>query len=100
MKTKAFFIALIFAGFSNLFAQVVVNEFSWAKRHGNINYTTSPQNQKIEGPCGIFAGVALVESIYDLYFNIPNNIDFDLSESQVYSNCNTYDIGSPGISSA
>lgn len=66
---------------SSLFAQPT--SFSWRDRHG-YDYITDEQDQKIQGPCMVFASVAAVEAMTLIYYNRPWAI-IDLSESNIYN---------------
>jgi hypothetical protein len=56
--------------------------------HSNFkfNYISSAKDQKEQGPCNIFASVAAVEAMAQIYFN-KNGVGLDLSESYIYSEC-------------
>jgi hypothetical protein len=57
--------------------------FSWASRHGN-SYISAAKNQKVQGPCSIFAAVAGVEAMAQIYFN-KLGASLDLSERYLYN---------------
>lgn len=57
--------------------------FSWATRHGN-SYISSAKNQKVQGPCSIFAAIAGVEAMAQIYFN-KGGPTLDLSERYLYN---------------
>lgn len=58
--------------------------FTWKDRHnGKYNYISPPKDQKEQGPCRIFASVAAVEAIAQIYFN--DTLPLDLSESNIYN---------------
>jgi len=59
--------------------------FSWNYRHG-FDYISAAKDQKEQGPCGIFATVAAVEAMVQIYFNTTGS-ELDLSESLLYSVC-------------
>lgn len=82
--------------------QAQVDEFSWAKRHGNRNYTSPAKDQIIPGPCTIYASVGLVEAMYKIYFNVFNVSSHivDLSEEQVYSTCALANTTDPSFENA
>jgi Papain family cysteine protease/Secretion system C-terminal sorting domain len=68
------------------------SEFSWDKRHTrtvngqevSYNYISSAKDQGEPGPCRIFASVAAVEAMVQIYFNKSGDY-LDLSESYIYS---------------
>lgn len=70
---------------SHLFAQPA--SFTWDNRHGTLNYIKVLGqdffDQKEPGPCHIFATVAAVEAISQIYFN--KGAQLDLSESNLYN---------------
>lgn len=73
--------------------------FSWNNRHGNANggidYVSPAEDQKEQGPCGIFATVAAVEAVTQIYFNNAG-ADLNLSEGNLYSTCAGITEGSAG----
>jgi len=57
--------------------------FNWASRHG-YSYISDTVSQREQGPCSIFASVAAVEAMSQIYFN--KHITFlDLSERYLYN---------------
>lgn len=74
---------------SSLFAQPA--NFSWTARHGytggssSISYISNAQDQKIQGPCMIFACVAAVEAMSQIYYN-KYSPTLNLAESNLYNN--------------
>ncbi len=87
MKKFVLFFILAFLGY-NLFAQPIT--FSWNARHGTIDYISPAEDQKEQGPCGIFTTVAAVEAMVQIYFNTTGS-ELNLSESNLYSNCGIVD---------
>lgn len=64
--------------------------FSWNSRHRDIDYVSEAKDQKEQGPCGIFATVAAVEAMIEIYFNHEVSTE-NLSESNLYSECGISD---------
>lgn len=73
----------------NLLAQP--SAFTWDDRHGN-SYISAAKNQKVQGPCSIFAAVAGVEAMAQIYFN-KGGPSLDLSEKYLYNG----GVGCPGL---
>jgi hypothetical protein len=72
---------------SSLFAQPA--NFSWRDRHGKTgiySYISNAEDQKIQGPCMIFASVAAVEAMTHIYYNMMDASTFNLSEANLYNN--------------
>jgi hypothetical protein len=75
----------------SLLAQIELpKSFTWADRHHlnsqeYYNYISPIRDQKEGGPCNIFASVAAVEAMIQIYFNRewPN---LNLAESNIYNN--------------
>lgn len=67
--------------------------YSWNDRHG-FDYISDAKDQKEQGPCGIFATVAAVEAMVQIYFNTTGS-DLDLSESNLYSECGLHNFPAP-----
>jgi hypothetical protein len=88
MKTIVSISVVIILSFSpSLFGQS--SDFTWASRHGD-SYIKEPQDQGIPGPCHIFAAVAGVEAIAQIYYNrfISQSPILDLSEAHLsFDNC-------------
>ncbi len=61
-------------------------QFSWNARHNGFDYVSLAKDQKEQGPCNIFAIVAAVEAMSQIYYN-KNGASLDLSESHLYSDC-------------
>ena len=84
MKKSILILLVSFVCF-HLFAQPA--SFTWDNRHGNMNYIKVLGqgffDQKEEGPCHIFATVAAVEAMSQIYYN--RNAQLDLSESNLYN---------------
>lgn len=64
--------------------------FSWADRHNDgsgsyYNYISPIKNQEDNGPCNIFASIAAVEAMTQIYFNKESPV-LDLAESNIYNN--------------
>lgn len=59
--------------------------FDWRNQHGE-DWITPVKNQAICGSCWAFAAVALAEAIRNVHQNDPN-IDIDLSEQYLVSDC-------------
>lgn len=59
------------------------SSFSWANRHG-FSYISEAKNQREQGPCSIFASVAGVEAMAQIYFNNGGSL-LDLSERLLYN---------------
>lgn len=80
----ALLIAIMFQACGFIYSQP--SSFSWNHRHYNIDYVSDAKDQKEQGPCGIFATVAAVEAMIEIYFNhvVSNE---NLSESNLYSVC-------------
>ena len=83
-----FFVILTF---SKINSQPVA--YSWNDRHG-FDYISDAKDQKEQGPCGIFATVAAVEAMVQIYFNTTGS-DLDLSESNLYSECGLHNFPAP-----
>lgn len=68
----------------SLFAQP--DDFSWFSRHGrtDLTYISNAQDQKIQGSCMIFASVAAVEAMSQIYYN-EYSPTLHLSESNLYN---------------
>jgi hypothetical protein len=85
------FILILFC-FSELFLNAQPSAFSWTERHYKthvdykFNYISSAKDQKEQGPCNIFAAVAAVEAMSQIYYN-KQGTSLDLSESHLYSDC-------------
>lgn len=48
--------------------------FTWSERHlhpekGSYNYISPAKDQKEQGPCNVFASVAAVEAMVQIFFN-------------------------------
>ncbi len=76
----------------SLFAQP--STFSWALRHGrgssNYSYISPAKDQGVPGPCHVFAGVAAVEAMAQIYFNkIDADPGLNLSERLLYNDSGT-----------
>lgn len=80
----AFLFALIFLCFNTSNAQPTI--FSWNDRHSSYDYISYAKDQKEQGPCGIFATVAAVEAMVQIYFNTTGT-ELNLSEANLYSAC-------------
>jgi hypothetical protein len=84
MKKTVFILSFSFVCF-HLCAQPA--SFTWDDRHGNMNYIKVLGqgffDQKEAGPCHIFATVAAVEAMSQIYFN--KIAQLDLSESNLYN---------------
>ncbi len=84
---KIFVLYLILLNFSTLLAQPTY--FSWKKpnfgwEQGNgFNYISPAKNQGEQGPCMIFAAVAAVEAMSQIYYHKPSGSGtfLNLSES-------------------
>lgn len=64
--------------------------FSWADRHHDplnnyYNYISPIRDQKEQGPCNIFASIAAVEAMTQIYYNKEWPL-LDLAESHIYNN--------------
>lgn len=59
------------------------SSFNWATRHG-YGYISDAKNQREQGPCSIFASVAAVEAMSQIYFN-KHSTFLDLSERYLYN---------------
>lgn len=68
------------------------SSFSWNQRHQIIDYVSNAKDQGEQGPCGIFATVAAVEAMIEIYFNHTGSTE-NLSESNLYSACGLHDYG-------
>ncbi len=80
-------VVIILSFCPSLFGQP--SDFTWASRHGE-SYIKEPQDQGIQGPCHIFAAVAGVEAVAQIYFNrfISQSPILDLSEAHLsFDNC-------------
>lgn len=62
------------------------SSYSWNHRHNYIDYVSDAKDQGEQGPCGIFATVAAVEAMIEIYFNHEGSNE-NLSESNLYSDC-------------
>lgn len=87
MKKKILLFIFVFCVFS-LNAQPP--SFSWAYRHGhsgtNYSYISPAKNQGESGPCHVFASVAAVEAMAQIYYNKINaNPGLNLSERLLYN---------------
>lgn len=56
--------------------------FDWRNKHGE-NWNTPIRNQGQVGSCGVFAGIAPIESAINLFYN--QHLNIDLSEQSVFS---------------
>jgi len=64
------------------------SEFTWTVRHDGIHYISEPKDQKEQGSCNIFASVAAVEAMTQIYFNKDtDSLKLDLSENHIHSTC-------------
>ena len=81
---KTLFLFLLILLHKSLISQP--SEFTWTHRHGNYTYISGAKDQKEQGSCNIFASVAAVEAISQIYFN-KNGASLDLSESYIHSSC-------------
>jgi hypothetical protein len=79
---KIIVILSVFLMSSSLCAQPAA--FSWFSRHENFNYISTAKDQEEQGPCRIFASVAAVEAMAQIYFN-KNGAALNLSESNIYN---------------
>lgn len=75
---------LLLCLFDTLHAQLP-NSFSWVTRHG-YSYISEAKDQEVQGPCGVFAAIAAVEAMCQIYYNNPGAGLFNFSESEVYNN--------------
>lgn len=69
--------------------------FTWQTRHGSYYYVSEAKNQQIQGPCGVFAAIAAIEAVSQIYYNNGQYNLLDLSEAYVY-NDNSQN-GCPGM---
>ena len=67
--------------YSLSFAQLP-DEFTWENAHGK-DWISSGKNQRWQGPCNVFASIAMTEARYALEYN--NASHRDLSEFHIYS---------------
>jgi len=80
-----------FLSFSSSQSQPAV--FTWNYRH-RFDYISSAKDQKEQGPCGIFATVAAVEAMVQIYFNTTGS-ELNLSEGNLYSECGIQEFPAP-----
>jgi hypothetical protein len=92
MKKVAYILTLFYVCLS-LDAQLP-SSFSWKSRHSYGYLPDYSKNQLIQGPCGVFAAVAAVEAMCQIYYNNPGKDLFDFSEAYVY---NSSENDCPGI---
>jgi hypothetical protein len=64
--------------------------FTWESRHigddYSSSYISSVKDQIVQGPCGVFAAIAAVEAMAQIYYNNGTLDIFDFSEAYVYNN--------------
>lgn len=66
------------------------NAFTW-KSSSNKDYISPAKDQGTQGPCHIFAAVAAVEAMCQIYYNkSQTSSEIDLSEAEIYSPCSGY----------
>ncbi len=83
---KILFVLILVSMVKSLISQP--SEFTWTSRHNGINYISNAKDQKEQGSCKIFAPVAAVEAMTQIYFNKgKNSLELDLSESYIHSKC-------------
>jgi len=70
--------------FINLSLLAQPTDFTWQQRHYQYNYISCEKDQKEQGPCRIFASIAAVEAMSQIYFN-KKSAELDLSESNLYN---------------
>jgi len=63
------------------------SSFSWKDRHGYDYLPENAKDQIIQGPCGVFAAVAAVEAMCQIYYNNRGSSTglFNFSEAYVYN---------------